>query len=615
MTEAHAAIPTVDAQALACALRAGIVSVLKRRDYINSINVFPVPDSDTGTNLAFTLASVHAALGQAEGLTLPTLLERCAEAAINGARGNSGAIMAQYFQGLSDSGKDIEALDAQQLATMTTEAARSAWTAMSNPVPGTLPTVLEDFARELEKHADGGEEDIRELFRLGLDRARRSLAQTPDQLAALREAGVVDAGAQGFVDLLDGIWGYIRSGKVPPLPKGSSAGLTQFEAAATKASAPEQHRFCTECLLEGDEMDVRALRARLEDLDASSLVVAGGARKARVHIHTDSPGEVFRVCNEYGEIRQQKADDMTRQHGLMGQIGQVAIVTDSAADLPAEETERLGIHVVPVRLIFDNEEYLDKLTITPAEFYAKLANSELKPQTSQPPPADFRRQFELLTSHGLEVLSVQLSGALSGTRQAAETAARMVNADSGDGDKVTVFDTLNAACGQALMVLWAAEAAARGWDRADIVDWLESRRGEFRTFALARDLSWGVRGGRLKPWMETVSRRLSLNPVLTASPEGQLKACSVLAGRSQAVPRFARFVLKKMQRDVCYRIIISHTNARDDARSLRDLLLAGHPEVDACWLEEASPAVGAHAGPGSLVVGLHPWTKPERRHA
>jgi len=614
MTETTVAITTVDTRTLSRALRTGIVGVLKRRDYINSINVFPVPDSDTGTNLAFTLASVHSVLAQDDARPLPELLEQIAEAAINGARGNSGAIMAQYFQGLSEAGREAETLDARQLSIICAEAARSAWTAMSNPVPGTLPTVLEDFADELVKRVDDGEADIRALFRHGLDRARRSLAHTPDQLAALKDAGVVDAGAQGFVDMLDGIWGYMRSGKVPPLPRGSTAQV-QHESAASKVAGPEQHRFCTECLLEGEALDVKGLRERLEGMDASSLVVAGGARKARIHIHTDSPGDVFRVCNEFGEIRQQKADDMTRQHGLMNQIGKVAIVTDSAADLPAEEVERLGIHVVPVRLIFDNEEFLDKLTITPAEFYAKLASSDLKPQTSQPPPADFRRQFELLTSHGLDVLSVQLSGALSGTRQAAEAAAKMINNEASGDPPVAVFDTLNAASGQALMVLWAAEAAARGWERADIVDWLQSHIRDFRTFALVRDLSWGVRGGRLKPWMEKISRRLSLNPVLTASPDGQLKACSVLAGRNKAVQRFARFTLRRMQRDVCYRIMISHTDAREDARALRELLLAGHPEVDACWLEEASPAVGAHAGPGSLVVGLQPWNKPERRHA
>jgi len=634
MSSTSAVITEIDASALASALSAGIVSVLKRRDYINSINVFPVPDSDTGTNLAFTLASVHSSIEQSDKRSLSDLLDQVAEAAINGARGNSGAIMAQYFQGLNESGKDAKKLDAPRLASMTADAAGSAWTAMSNPVPGTLPTVLEDFSDELTRRVGDGVNDIRELFRHGLERARQSLAHTPDQLAVLKDAGVVDAGAQGFVDMLEGIWGYMRSGNVPPLPKGSASQI-KHEPAGFDQKAPEHHRFCTECLLESEKLDVDGLRSRLEALDASSLVVAGGARKARVHIHTDSPGDVFRLCNEFGEIRQQKADDMAKQHGLMNQSGTVAIVTDSAADLPVEEVERLAIHIVPLRLIFDNDEYLDKLTITPAEFYAKLGGSDLKPQTSQPPPADFRRQFDLLTSHGLEALAVQISGALSGTRQAAESAAKLINDSAGhglaeaagdsdgpDGNSgnhpnapVQVFDTLNAGSGQALMVLWAAEAASRGWERADIVEELNRHINDFQTFALVRDLSWGVRGGRVKPWMEKVSRTLKLNPILTASPSGELKACSVVPGRKKTVQRFARFVLRKMKRDVCYRLLISHTNAREDAKALRDLLLAGHPEVDACWLEEASPALGAHAGPGSLIVGLHPWSKPERRNA
>ncbi len=603
------AITHIDAPRLSKALVAGIANVLSRRDYINKINVFPVPDADTGTNLAFTLSSIRSAIEANSQRSLPKLLEQIAEAAINGARGNSGAIMAQYFQGLSDSSRDFQVLDGDRLARVSQAAAQSAWGAMSEPVPGTLPTVLEDFADELVHRVEEGIEDIRQLMQRGLKRARHSLARTPEQLPVLKDAGVVDAGAQGFVDLLEGIWRYMRSGRVPDIPiSGQTTGA--FQPGTQDSAAPEQHRFCTECLLEGAALDVPALRTRLDALDASSLVVAGGGRRARVHIHTDSPGDVFRICSEFGDIRQQKADDMTRQHGLMNQRGQVAIVTDSAADLPAEEIDRLGIHVVPVRLNFGDEEYLDKLTISPTEFYRKLEQSETRPQTSQPPPADFRRQFELLTSHGLDVLAMQISGRLSGTLQAARTAAGKV-----DEDRIEVFDTLNGACGQGLMVLYAAEASMRGWERTAIVSRLKEMMAEFKTFALVRDLSWGVRGGRVKPWIETVSRKLGLNPILANTPEGLLGARGVIAGRRNVLARFARYLLKRMDSHRVYRIMISHTNALTDARELRDRLLDGHPKVDACWIEDASPAIGVHAGPGSLLVGLHAWKPPEDRRA
>jgi hypothetical protein len=476
---------------------------------------------------------------------------------------------------------------------------------MSRPVAGTMPTVLEDFGDALAEGVEQGVRDIRELFRRARHAAHRSLARTPDKLDVLREAGVVDAGGQGFVDLLDGIYRYIRSGRVP------EAVLASAEAPDVATmhvdGAPPEHRYCTECLVAGDGIDVAALRRSLESLPASSLVVAGGGSRARVHIHTDLPGDVFRVCAEFGEIRQQKADDMARQHGLINQRGRIAVVTDSAADLPAEEIDRLGIHVVPLRLFFGDEEFLDKLSIQPAAFYARLAESDVHPQTSQPPPRDFRRQFELLTSHGHEVLALPISGRLSGTCQAAEqTAARMSE------QAVTVRDTLNAACGQALLTLYAAEAAARDWPMDAILTALDRLGPRTRTFALTRDLSWGVRGGRVKPWMHWLARKLRLNPVLANTVDGRLTANGVIPGRAGAVARFARYLGRRMEAGEVYRILISHTDSLADARRLRELLLDAHPQVDACWIEEASPAIGVHAGPGSLIVGLQPWEAPGR---
>ncbi|NKI34253.1 DegV family EDD domain-containing protein [Wenzhouxiangella sp. XN79A] len=597
----------IEAEQLQNALLAGIAHVQSRRDLLNRINVFPVPDGDTGTNLLFTLQSVRKRLSSRPAEAVPRVLDDVADAALDGARGNSGAILAQFFHGVSESCRDCHRFDAHQLARSAKAGAVSAWSAMSKPVAGTMPTVLEDFGDALVQGVEAGVHDIRDLFARARKAAHASLERTPDQLPVLREAGVVDAGAQGFVDLIDGIWRYLRSGRLPE-------GLETVQpvagagAPAHAEAGPLDHRFCTECLIDGDELDVDGLRERLDAMEASSLVVAGGGRRARVHIHTNKPGDVFRVCAEFGEIRQQKADDMSRQHGLINQRGTIAVVTDSAADLPAAEIDRLGIHSVPLRLFFGDTEYLDKLSMQPSAFYRKIAGSDVHPQTSQPPPRDFRRQFELLTSHGHEVISIHISGKLSGTLQSAEqTAGRL-----GDEAPITVYDSLNAACGQALLTLWAAEAAAAGWSRREIVSGLDELGPKTRTFALARDLSWGVRGGRVKPWMEGVARHLRLNPVLANSVDGRLTARGVVRGRGeQAVRRFARFLVRRMDAGVTYRILISQADCVDDARLLRELLLTAHPEVDACWIEDASPAVGVHAGPGCLIVGLQPWTAPD----
>src|SRR6056297_2819035 len=594
----------IEPEQLQYALIPGIAHVQARRDLLNRINVFPVPDGDTGTNLMFTLNSGGQRLRSSRRTRVAQLLDEVADAALDGARGNSGAIMAQYFHGISESCRHCSELDARQLAAASKAGAVAAWSAMSKPVAGTMPTVLEDFGDAMAEGVEQGIRDIRKLFNRARKAAHKSLAATPDKLAVLREAGVVDAGGQGFVDLLDGIWRYIRSGKLP------ADGALPLEAPgdelAHTGEAPSEHRFCTECLIAGDRIEASALRESLDALDASSLVVAGGGRRARVHIHTDRPGEVFRICADYGEIKQQKADDMTRQHGLINQRGRIAVVTDSAADLPAEEIDRLAIHVVPLRLFFGDEEFLDKLSIQPSAFYARLAESNLHPQTSQPPPRDFRRQFELLTSHGHEVLAIPISSKLSGTCQAAEqTAGRMHD------QPVTVRDSLNAACGQALLTLYAAEAAAQGWSLGRILRSLDQIGPRTRTFALARYLSWGVRGGRVRPWIHWLAMKLRLNPVLANTTDGELTARGVIPGRRHAVARFARYLVRRMDAGQVYRVLISHTDCEGDARALRDQVLAAHPEVDACWIEEASPAVGVHAGPGSLIVGIQPWRAPE----
>ncbi|MEM1081774.1 MAG: DegV family protein [Pseudomonadota bacterium] len=621
----------IDALQLQHALLAGIVHVKARRDLLNKINVFPVPDGDTGTNLLFTLNSISQRIATirprpTEQAPVTHLMDQVADAALDGARGNSGAIMAQFFHGMSEACDNTPSLNARQLADAARAGAKAAWSAMSQPVAGTMPTVLEDFADALVRGVDDGVQDIRSLFYRARIAAQDSLADTPNQLPVLKSAGVVDAGGQGFVDLLDGIWRYIRSGKTDA-PDTETAVIEESPDFAADHAMEETYRYCTECLIEGDDLAVGQLRAGLEALEADSLVVAGGGRRARVHIHTDRPGEVFKLCADFGEVRQQKADDMTRQHTLLNQRGVVAVVTDSAADLPMSEIDRLGIHSVPLRLFFGDTEYLDKLSMTPSAFYRMLSDDVPHPQTSQPPPRDFRRQFELLTSHGHDVLSIHVSGKLSGTFQTAQHSANRINQDRAEpeaasnlspnadspaqrGHQVSVYDTHNAACGQALMVLYAAEAAANGASTDEIVQALDRLSSKTRTFALARDLRWGVRGGRVKPWMEKMARRLRLNPVLANTVDGQLTARGVIPGRTHAVKRFGRYLLRRMNNGEVYRVLISHTDAGEEARKLRDHLLTAHPEIDACWIEEASPAVGVHAGPGSLIVGLQPWQPP-----
>ena len=591
------AISYIDSTRLVRGLTAGIQRLFQQRDYIDRINVFPVPDGDTGTNMAFSFKVIHEAVQKAQGLPLKQLMARLADASLDGSRGNSGAIMAQYFHGFSESLDDSKVLTATALVKASNAGAKASWTAMSEPVAGTLPTVLEDFSLALERKHDEGVDDIRELLEYGLSCARESLANTPELLPVLKQAGVVDAGGQGFVDLLEGIWSFIESGVVnETLVDETDIFLT---SSTTMEMDTGEHRFCTECVIEGDALDRAAIMARLEQLDCSSVVVAGGQKRVRVHLHINNPGEAYLACEEFGELHQQKADDMERQHGLMNQAGRIAIVTDSGADIPLEEQERLAIHMVSARLNFGAKEYIDHVSLQPSELYRMLEECDESPKTSQPPVGDFSRQYDLLTAHGYEVMSVGLSAALSGTTQAARTAAERFEG------RVRVFDTESGSCGEGVLAVIAAEAAQHGMSLDEVEALLEECRPLTRVFAIPQDLSYLARGGRLPVWVKKLTNFLRISPILTAK-KGRFSLAGLTPGIGASPVALGKAAVRRMRKETTYRILIAHGANHEGALILRRYILGRHTRVHSCHITEAGPALGVHLGPGGLVLGFLP---------
>jgi len=597
MGRSSTAIAYLDGPRLLQGISAGVRHVFRRRNYLNKINVFPVPDGDTGTNLAFTFKTILDATARARQERVDELMALIADAALDGARGNSGAIMAQYLHGFSESISGQRLLTAESIARASAAGAAAAWKAMSMPVAGTLPTVLEDFSSELARQVAAGVHDISELLRRGLEQAHRSLANTPNQLPVLRQAGVVDAGGQGFVDLLEGICTLIEKGTVDE----ASPDMPDIEVRLPAAQDIGAHRYCTECVIAGQNLDRDLIMQGLARVDSSSLVVAGGRERLRVHVHVNNPAEVFLVCGRFGVITQQKADDMRRQHGLMNQAGTVAIVTDSGADIPPAEAERLGIHVVPVRLSFGDREFLDGVSLTAEEFYTMLAQSAEAPLTSQPPAQDFSRVYSLLVSHGYEVVSVGLSARLSGT-----TSAALQAAGKQEPGRVRVFDSLSAAAGQGLLAIAAAEAAELGFSADEVLALLRELVPQTRVIAVANDLSFAVKGGRVPAWVKRLTDILRINPVLTASPRGQLVLGGFHAGRGASPAALARSVVRKMKPDRMYRVLISHAHQAQGAAELRRHILGQHSQIHSCHVTEAGPAIGVHLGPGGLIAGFMP---------
>jgi uncharacterized protein len=603
---ATASLLSIDGLRLADALRAGIYRLLARTDHLNKINVFPVPDGDTGTNMAMTCSAVLGVLERQPVAHAGNLLTQIADAAIDGARGNSGAILAQFLLGLGDRVGHLAEIKLADFAAAARGGATYARNAIMEPREGTILTVATDFARFLEQAlAAGRVGDFRAAFGRVVADLRESLAATRGMLEQTRAANVVDAGAEGFVTLIEGMSGYFDTGSVGE--RIDPRTISDEEAPAASVT-DASFRYCTECLITGDAIDQRRLREELSRL-GGSLVVAGSTRKTRVHIHTNEPQALFDALGKYGSVSGQKADDMLAQqqatHHARSQ--QVVVVSDSGADWPEDVAESLELHMVPLRVHFGAKSYLDKVSLTPSEFFHELTTNPVHPKTSQPPPGDFRRMYEFLTSHFQAVVSISISSKVSGTFNSAVTASERVSAE-----RVRVFDSRTASLGQGLLAVHAAECARAGYDLAAVLAALEKARAQTITLGVLARLDYAVRGGRVPRFVKPIADVLRLSPLLVAKPDGRVTVGGAVWGRSNLARKFARKVLAQMRPDTRYRLWVGHADAPSLGAELLGEIERGGVSLHEPRVVNLGTALGAHGGPGMLVAALQEYAPPAR---
>ncbi len=595
------AVGYLDGHRLSRAVIAGARFVADRAEALNKINVFPVPDGDTGTNIASTLQKMAAGIARVRQRHIRQMSQRLADAAVGGARGNSGAILAQFFCGFCEGLPDKPRVSTGDFGSAVVRASESAYAAIARPVEGTILTVLRDWAAAVQKGAQKSA-DFAQLLPDSLTEARRSLENTPRQMKALAKAGVVDAGAQGFVYLLEGIVTYLRDAARRSLPEAPPEDVQ----AAIFDKTPEAilFRYCTEVLLEGDGIDRDALR-REAALLGDSIVIAGGATRLRLHVHTNEPEKLFETVGRLAEVAETKVEDMHAQHETrfdQNRAQRVGIVTDSTCDLPQTLLEELAIGVVPVRVYFGSENYLDKVTLTPSEFYARFAVTDEAPKTSQPPPADFTQVYGNVAAHAGAIVSIHLSAAVSGTYQAAIVGSRKI-----EKTRFEHVDSRNVSVGLGLVVRAAAEAAAAGRSADEVARVAREASDRARVFIAVPTLEHLVRGGRVSAARGFVARLLGLLPVLTLSGRGSAEAVAKARGFEAARGKMMRllFEVAGSPSPEFRRFGVAHCDAPELADDLARQIRERYPESDVL-IVECGPALGAHGGPGAVAVAVLP---------
>lgn len=309
------AVQSVSGQELKEMLATATTWLEKSAPDIDALNVFPVPDGDTGTNMLLTMRSSVEEAYQSGNSTVSSVAQAVAHGALMGARGNSGVILSQIWRGVAQSLKGKKSLSGKDLADALFEASKTAYKGITNPAEGTILTVIKDVAAAAQEEAEKNDDPIG-VLEASVGAAAESVANTPNLLPVLKQAGVVDAGGQGLLVILDGALRYLR-GEAEQM----QFRKPQIIASNVAAPAPQGRMgadevpfgYCTEFLLKGEGLSPDAIRTRLQR-KGQSLITVGDETTVRVHIHTLDPGNVIRYATSLGTMHQVSIRNMDEQH-------------------------------------------------------------------------------------------------------------------------------------------------------------------------------------------------------------------------------------------------------------------------------------------------------------
>ncbi len=590
------AIGYLDGPRLRRSLLAAAQWVGASRDELNRINVFPVPDGDTGTNFWLTMRSIAEALHRLGDAPLPEVSRTAAQAAVMGSRGNSGMMLSHFLCGFDEGIGARFRIRAQELAAAIRRGFERLYASLEHPVEGTIITVCREAAAGAEVAANAGE-DVNGVIHRTLARAEEALERTPELLAVLREAGVVDAGGMGFVRMIEGIVRLIDGHLAHEAAEDQKAFEGMAPAATAEVAADQDYRYCTEVLVRGERLPGSAeARSALHEL-GGSLIVLRTADLLRVHVHLNDPAPLFTLAESWGEVLTRKAEDMREQHRLLSaETKPVTVVCDSSCDLPDELLDRHGIGLVALQLMYGDEVFRDRVGLDNQEFFRRL-RAGLVATTSQPTVATFTEAYEHARAMADEVVVVLLSGALSGTYANAEAARRGFAAGG-----IHLVDSRSASLGVGLLALRGAELAEAGWPAADIAAELTRVRGQSGLFFTVDTLDNLIRSGRVsrvKGWLGSL---LDFKPILALDAEGLVSPVDRVRGRAALLPKVLALLDEALpQRRARLRMGVVHADCEDTARDVRDALHRRYHPFEIV-VSPITAVLAAHTGPDAWGV-------------
>jgi DegV family protein with EDD domain len=587
-------IKYLDGRRLYRGLLAGGKAVVRNQKYLDKINVFPVADADTGANLAFTMQAImqNSRIGSSVKETIISV----ADSALNGAKGNSGIIFAQYLHGLSHELPEKGVLTVKHFAESANKAVKHLYNSLMNPVEGTMLTVIREWAENMVEQSRKTS-DFLHVLTDSLLAARKSLAETPQKLQVLADAGVVDAGACGFVNFLEGVVDYIHKGSLR-----ETIEIPVADAAVAPVSIHTEtlgsYRYCTEAILTGFHQPLELVKERIGTF-GDSLILAGGQTKLHIHIHTNEPDAVFSMLFSLGTVTNPKVDDMYWQNRIANHRKYpIGIVTDTACDLPRNILDEYQIAQIPFGISFGDRFYLDKLGISSEAFYSRLKTDKVHPVSSQATPKGVQDVLDIAARCFEKVIVVHISEKLSGMYQTTWSLARQKY----DG-KVSVLNSRQLSVSEGLVTLRIARAIKAGVSYNAILDSIPQWISDTLILTDIDTLKYMVKGGRVKPLTGFIASVLNLKPIVSLDKDGKAIAYGKSFSRKSNMRKIVGIIAESTKQKRVWEYAIVHADAPDIAQQYA-AELTGIIGKKPAYIMPLSPVVGVHNGIGAVGIGV-----------
>jgi hypothetical protein len=576
---------------------AGARKVIEHQVELNKINVFPVNDGDTGTNLASTIRAVVDSIHPHRSYKVTADL--IAETTLVNARGNSGIIFAQFLYGMSTETGNFKTITINQFAESIKNSVRYIYDAVANPVEGTMLTVIKDWANYIYDNRNRIK-DFNQLFISSIDVLNKSLIATKSKLAVLTKANVVDAGARGFVFFVEGIIDFITNRNLRDLIQ-VKAETSLFEKIEESIPEKVDFRYCTEALIKNSSIDTKSLPPLLEKY-GNSIVIAGSDKMRRIHLHTNNPAELFNELRNTGTIAFQKADDMIRQSQVVyNRKWKIALVTDSTCDLAQDIIDNYQISMLPININFGENHYLDKVTIQPEQFYTLLKENNDYPKSSQVNEKSFTSLYSHLASHYDSIIAIHLSDKLSGTFNSSQKAAKTISEEL--NKPISVINSKNLSGALGLVVLRTAQAIEAGYSHDQVVNMAEKWTNNVRIFVSVKTMKYLVRGGRVSAVRGLIARILNINPIVSIDESGKPILFDKTFNQKANMEKVMGYIKEISKEKSIWNYIVLHANNTDAAQWYSEKMETLTNKKPAS-IVNISPIIGANAGIGAAAVSL-----------